>query len=44
LLKIVTLYPPDVIRTIYEQYMLAGNITNVGKGVSIHNFVNDEDD
>ena len=44
LLKIVTVCPPDVIRTIYEQSMLAGNITNVGKGVSIHNFVNDEDD
>ena len=44
LLKIGTVCPPDVIRTIYEQSMLAGNITNVGKGVSIHNFVNDEDD
>ena len=44
LLKIGTVCPPDVIRTIYEQCMLAGNITNVGKGVSIHNFVNDEDD
>jgi len=43
LLKIGTVCPPDVIRTIYEQSMLAGNITNVGKGVSIHNFVNDED-
>ena len=43
LLKIGTVCPPDVIRTIYEHSMLAGNIVNTGKGVSIHNFISEDD-
>ena len=43
LLKVGTLCPPDVIRTIYENSMLAGKIKNTGKGVSIHNFVSEDD-
>lgn len=43
LLKVGTLCPPDVIRTIYENSMLAGQVKNSGKGVSIHNFVSEDD-
>jgi hypothetical protein len=43
LLKIGSICPPDVIRTLYENAMLAGHITNTGKGVSIHNFINEDD-
>jgi hypothetical protein len=43
LLKVGTLCPPDVIRTIYENSKLAGNIKNIGTGVSMHNFVNEDD-
>lgn len=44
LLKIGSVCPPDVIRTMYENTMLAGHINNTGKGVSIHNYMNEEDD
>jgi len=39
LLKIGSTCPPDVIREIYEQSMLAGDINNIGKGVTYHNFI-----
>lgn len=43
LLKIGSSCPPDIIRTMYENTMLAGHINNTGKGVSIHNFINEEE-
>ena len=39
LLKIGSTCPPDVIREIYEQSMLAGDVNNIGKGVTYHNFI-----
>ena len=44
LLKIGSICPPDVIRTMYENTMLAGHINNSGKGVSLHNYMNDDND
>ena len=43
LIKIGTISPPDVLRTIYEQSMLAGDIHNVQKNISLHNFLNKEE-
>lgn len=43
LIKIGTVSPPDVLRTIYEQSMLAGDIKNSQKEISLHNFLNDEE-
>lgn len=40
LIRIGSTAPNDVIRTLYEQTVLAGDITNVGAGVTLHNFVN----
>jgi hypothetical protein len=40
LIKMGTSCPPDVIRTIYEQSMLAGDINNTSSNVSLHNFLN----
>jgi hypothetical protein len=40
LIKMGTSCPPDVIRTIYEQSMLAGDINNTSSDVSLHNFLN----
>ena len=42
LIKMGTSCPPDVIRTIYEQSMLAGDINNTSSDVSLHNFLNKE--
>ena len=43
LIKVGTVSPPDVIRTIYEQSMLAGDIKNCQKDISLHNFLNDKE-
>lgn len=40
LIRIGSTAPNDVLRTIYEQSILAGDITNVEAGIALHNFVN----
>jgi hypothetical protein len=40
LLKIGSAAPNDVLRTLYEQSILAGDITNVSNDIQFHNFVN----
>ena len=40
LLKIGSDAPNDVLRTIYEQSILAGDITNISDDIKIHNFMN----
>ena len=42
LIKIGSTAPPGVIRNIYEASMLAGEVENVGKGVGLHNFLEDK--
>ena len=42
LIKIGSTAPPGVIRNIYEASMLSGEVENVGKGVSLHNFLEDK--
>ena len=42
LIKIGSTAPPGVIRNIYEASMLAGEIENVGKGIGLHNFLEDK--
>jgi hypothetical protein len=42
LLKIGSTAPNDVLRTMYEQAMLTGDITNTGDGVLLHNFLNEK--
>ena len=42
LIKIGSTAPPGVIRNIYEASMLAGELENVGKGVGLHNFLEDK--
>lgn len=42
LIKIGSTAPPGVIRNIYEASMLAGEVDNVGKGVILHNFLEDK--
>ena len=43
LLKIGSTAPNDVLRTMYEQAMLSGDITNTGNGVLLHNFLNEKE-
>ena len=40
LLKIGSTAPNDVLRTLYEQSILAGDVTNTANDVQIHNFLN----
>jgi hypothetical protein len=42
LLKIGSVAPNDVIRTLYEQSVLAGEINNFSKNISLHNFISNE--
>lgn len=42
LLKIGSNAPNDVLRTMYEQAILSGDITNIGNGVLLHNFINEK--
>ena len=42
LLKIGSSAPNDVLRTMYEQAILSGDITNIGNGVLLHNFLNEK--
>lgn len=39
LLKIGSSAPPDVLRRMYEDAILTGDVQNVGKGVTLHNFI-----
>jgi len=40
LLKIGSSTPNDVLRTLYEQSILAGDITNTNNSVTVHNYLN----
>lgn len=40
LIRIGSTAPNDVIRTLYEQSILAGDVTNVEAGITLHNFIN----
>ena len=42
LIKIGSTAPPGVIRNIYEACMLSGEVENIGKGVGLHNFLEDK--
>jgi len=42
LIKIGSTAPPGVIRNIYEASMLSGEVENVGKGIGLHNFLEDK--
>jgi hypothetical protein len=42
LLKIGSTAPNDVIRTLYEQAVLAGEINNFSNDISLHNFISKE--
>jgi hypothetical protein len=42
LIKIGSTAPPAIIRKIYEDSVLTGEVENIGKGVSLHNFLEDE--
>jgi hypothetical protein len=42
LIKIGSTAPPGVIRNIYEASMLTGEVDNIGKGVILHNFLEDK--
>ena len=42
LLKIGSVAPNDVIRTLYEQSVLAGEINNLSNNISLHNFISNE--
>ena len=39
LLKIGSTAPNDVLRTLYEQSILAGDISNINNGITLHNFL-----
>lgn len=43
LLKVGSSAPPDVLRTLYEQSILAGEVNNTSKDTLIHNFFNDKE-
>ena len=40
LLKIGSTAPNDVLRTMFEQSILAGNVTNISNDIQFHNFMN----
>jgi hypothetical protein len=40
LIKIGSTAPNDVLRTLYEQSVLAGDISNVSNDIQLHNFIN----
>jgi len=42
LIKIGSTAPPGVIRNIYEASILSGEVENIGKGVGLHNFLEDK--
>ena len=42
LIKIGSMAPPNIVRKIYEDAMLTGEIENIGKGVILHNFLEDK--
>jgi len=42
MIKIGSTAPPGVIRNIYEASILAGEVDNIGKGVVLHNFLEDK--
>lgn len=42
LIKIGSTAPPGIIRNIYESSMLTGDVENVGKGIGLHNFLEDK--
>ena len=42
LIKVGSSAPNDVLRTLYESSILAGDITNVSSSVQLHNFMNKE--
>ena len=42
LIKIGSTAPPGVIRNIYEACMLSGEVENIGKGIGLHNFLEDK--
>ena len=42
LIKIGSTAPPAIIRKIYEDSVLTGEVENIGKGVRLHNFLEDE--
>ena len=42
LIKIGSTAPPAIIRKIYEDSVLTGEVENIGKGVSLHNFLEEE--
>ncbi len=39
-IKIGSTAPNDVLRTLYEQSILAGDINNISNGIKLHNFIN----
>ncbi|MDC1321583.1 hypothetical protein N8261_06445, partial [Flavobacteriaceae bacterium] len=39
LLKIGSTAPNDVLRTLYEQSILAGDVNNVNNSITLHNFI-----
>ena len=39
-IKIGSTAPNDVLRTLYEQSILAGDINNISNGIQLHNFIN----
>jgi hypothetical protein len=42
LIKIGSTAPPGIIRNIYEASMLTGDVDNIGKGIGLHNFLEDK--
>ena len=44
LIKIGSKAPNDVLRTIYQDSKLAGDINNTGKGILMHNYLNNDND
>ena len=42
LIKIGSTAPNDILRTLYEQSILAGDITNIGGNISVHNYLNEK--
>ena len=42
LIKVGSNSPNDVLRKLYEQCVLAGDITNNSENILLHNFINDK--